>query len=72
MSSTCFDPDGSSSVRRLYIQLWYVGTVWYGTVYCVVHAVITIKEAHKTSVCKIFECFKYIDIFNKFKNCIIR
>jgi len=23
MSSTHFEPDGSSSVRRLYIQLWY-------------------------------------------------
>jgi len=24
MSSTCFEPEGSSSRRRLYIQLWYV------------------------------------------------
>ena len=23
MSFTCFDPEGSSSGRRLYIQLWY-------------------------------------------------
>ena len=22
MSSTCFEPEGSSSVRQLYIQLW--------------------------------------------------
>jgi hypothetical protein len=24
MSSTCFEPDGSSSGGRLYVQLWYV------------------------------------------------
>ena len=24
MSSTCFEPEGSSSGRRLYVQLWYV------------------------------------------------
>jgi hypothetical protein len=29
MSSTRFEPEGSSSVRRLYVQLWY-GTVQYG------------------------------------------
>jgi hypothetical protein len=23
MSSTCFEPDGSSAGRRLYIQVWY-------------------------------------------------
>jgi len=23
MSSTCFEPEGSSAGRRLYIQLWY-------------------------------------------------
>jgi len=23
MSSTCFEPEGSSSGRRLYIQVWY-------------------------------------------------
>jgi len=23
MPSTCFEPEGSSSGRRLYIQLWY-------------------------------------------------
>jgi len=23
MSSTCFEPEGSSSGRQLYIQLWY-------------------------------------------------
>ena len=23
MSSTCFEPEGSSSGRRLYMQLWY-------------------------------------------------
>ena len=31
MSSTCFEPEGSSSGRLLYIQLWY-GTVLYCTV----------------------------------------
>jgi len=23
MSSTCFEPEGSSSDRRLYVQVWY-------------------------------------------------
>jgi len=23
MSSTCFEPEGSSSGRRLYVQVWY-------------------------------------------------
>jgi len=27
MSSTCFEPEGSSSGRRLYVQLWY-GTLY--------------------------------------------
>jgi len=31
MCSTYFEPEGSSSGRLLYIQLWY-GTVQYGTV----------------------------------------
>jgi len=32
ISSTCFEPDGLSSGRWLYIQLWY-GMVWYGMFY---------------------------------------
>jgi len=33
MSSTCFEPEGSSLGRRLYIQVWY----------SILHAEITIK-----------------------------
>ena len=37
MSSTCFEPEGSSSGRLLYVHLWYstvrYGTVRYGTFY---------------------------------------
>ena len=24
MSATCFDPEGSSSGRRFYVQIWYI------------------------------------------------
>jgi len=34
MSYTYFEPEGSSSGRRLYVQLWY------GTVRCVLHIVL--------------------------------
>ena len=45
MSSICFEPDGSSSGRRLYVR--------YGTVR--LHAEIRIKDFYKISKCKVFE-----------------
>jgi len=38
MSSTCFEPEGSSSGRRLYVCT--------GMVQCVVHGEITIKDIY--------------------------
>ena len=42
MSSTCFESEGSSSGRRLYMQLWYsvLYMVWYSVLYMVWHSVL--------------------------------
>jgi len=45
MSSTCFEPEGSSLGRRLYVHLWY----------SVLHVAITIKGFYKISKYRIFE-----------------
>ena len=53
MSSTCFEPEGSSSGRLLYMQVRYSVSL---------HAEITIKGFYKISKYKVFEFFKCTDM----------
>jgi hypothetical protein len=61
MYSKCFETEGLSSGRRLYIQLWY--SVLYSVLYSVFYRLqLQQKACYKTFKYQILELFKYIDM----------